>query len=121
LGQLYHDYGYADHKDLALDALRAIAPDAFAPLATNAPACVEVFLHRLPDGRRLIQLINLSGFNGTTMERCIPIHGVHVTLPEHLVQVLPLDGAPAPQLSWREGRTTLRFVPLTRYQAFIAE
>ena len=48
--------------------LRALSPEAFV-LETNAPAAAELFLHTLPDGRTLLQLINLTGWNGMTMER----------------------------------------------------
>lgn len=121
IGQLYRDYGYADHKQIALDVLRAFVPSAFAVLDTNAPSCVEIFLQTLPDGRTLLQLINLSGFNGVTMEKCIPIHDVQVTLPMAVNGVTPVDSAPAPQWQVRDGNTQLHLPPLGRYQAYVLE
>lgn len=119
VGRLYRDYGYADHRDLALDALRRLAPSAFSLLTTDAPSCAEIFLNTLPDGRTLLQILNLSGFNGVTFAPCIPLHGVHVTLPGNYASALSVDGAPAPELAVQSGSTTLTLPPLGRYQAFI--
>lgn len=116
LGQLYRDLGYSDHKHIAVDAMRAFAPDVFT-LGTNAPSCIEVFDSLLPDGRTLLQLINVSGFNGVTMEDCIPVSGVEMELPGAFSKVLPLGDVPAPQLC----QNKLCFAPLKRYQAFVLE
>ena len=121
IGQLYRDYGYADHKYIALDVLRALAPSAFALLDTDAPACVEIFLNTLPDGRTFLQLCNLSGFNGVTMEKHLPIHDVHLTLPAEYKRVTALDGQPAPKLLCADGKTELSFAPLGLYQAYVLE
>ncbi len=118
LGRLYHDYGYADHRDLALDVLRGFAPEAFL-LQTNAPACVEIFWHGLPDGRTILQLLNLSGFNGLGVEPCLPVPDVEIALPCQVLSVQPLEGAPAPDIRPANEGTLLRFAPLGRYQAFL--
>ena len=120
LGRLYRDYGYADHRLLALDALRDLAPEAFL-LRTNAPTCVEVFWNGLPDGRMFLQLLNLSGFNGVTVEPCIPVPNVEVCLPCAVTGVHPLEGAPQPAIEAGGAQTRLRFASLARYQAFVLD
>lgn len=120
LGRLYRDYGYADHRLLALDALRDLAPEAFL-LRTNAPTCVEVFWNGLPDGRMFLQLLNLSGFNGVTVEPCIPVPNVEICLPCAVTGVHPLEGAPQPAVEAGGAQTRLRFAPLARYQAFVLD
>ena len=119
IGQLYRDYGYADHRLIALDALRKLSPAALSQLATNAPSCAEIFLNTLPDGRTFLQILNLSDFNGVTFEPCIPLHGVTVTLPKPYETVTPVDAAQPPKLTVQQGKTTLELPPLTRYQAYI--
>jgi hypothetical protein len=49
-------------------------------LVTDAPLSVEMFLHELPDGSTILQLINLSGFNGVTYHKPLPIRDIHVKL-----------------------------------------
>ena len=83
IGRLFHDDGYADHRDIAVDALRVLSPEAFV-LETNAPAAAELFLHTLPDGRTLLQLINLTGWNGMTMEKALPLSDIRISLPRFL-------------------------------------
>ena len=82
---------------------------------------MEIFLNTLPDGRTFLQLTNLSGFNGVTMEQHLPIHGVTVTLPAAFTRVTALDGLPVPQLTCDNGQTTLSFAPLALYQAYVLE
>ncbi|MFD1134759.1 family 10 glycosylhydrolase [Paenibacillus urinalis] len=77
-GSLYYKHGYEDHKFALLDLLHEIIQ---VPLiSTNAPACTELFLHRLENGSYLLQLINLSGFNGTTYMEPIPIMNLRIEL-----------------------------------------
>lgn len=89
IGSLFYDYGYADHRDIFADVLCMLSPESEI-LTTNAPSCVEIFLHRLPDGRQLLQLLNLSGFNGMTVEEPHEIHGVSVTVGGRQVDFEPL-------------------------------
>lgn len=81
-------------------------------LRTNAPTCVEVFWNGLPDGRMFLQLLNLSGFNGVTVEPCIPVPNVEICLPCAVTGVHPLEGAPQPAVEAGGAQTRLRFAPL---------
>ena len=79
LGALFYDYGYGDHRDIAGDALRFMAPEIDI-LTTNAPPAVEIFLHTLPDGRKFLQLLNLSGTDGMTVDEPLPIYDIRVNI-----------------------------------------
>ena len=118
IGRLFHDDGYADHRDIAVDALRALSPEAFV-LETNAPAAAELFLHTLPDGRTLLQLINLTGWNGMTMEKALPLSDIRISLPGEFDRVSSLDGAALPQLSHKDGRTELLLNAERLYQGYL--
>lgn len=93
-GTLYHDLGYEDHKDLFFDLLDRVRP-LRQPLTTDAPGCVDVFFHSTGPQEYLVQLINLSGFNGVTMAKPLPMEQIHVTLtgmrPKTL-ELLTADG-----------------------------
>lgn len=78
-GTLYAQYGFEDHKHAMADVIRQIL-HLQPRITTDAPGCVELFLHGLPDGNLLVQLINLSGFNGTTYMPPIPMSGIRVDL-----------------------------------------
>lgn len=80
VGEHYYKYGYEDHKNAVLDILDAISGGSHS-LSTNAPASVEIFFNRLNDGEYMLQLLNLSGFNGVTYHDPLPVRGIEITLP----------------------------------------
>ncbi|MDR1901334.1 MAG: hypothetical protein LBQ88_03490 [Treponema sp.] len=85
-GCLYKRYGYDEHRYLISDAVRQnmLIPS----LSTNAPPYIEIFLnkylndenHKAPPGIYNIQLINLSGFNGSAFHPCAPIHTIEISI-----------------------------------------
>ncbi len=80
VGKLYYMYGYEDHKHAFVDVLDNFVPE-IRQFSTNAPISVETFFNKTKNGDYLLQLINLSGFNGTTVTKHIPIHDIEVTVP----------------------------------------
>lgn len=100
IGALYYRHGFEDHMLCLTDVLeRVIADDRH--LRTDAPACVELCLHKRENGL-LLQLINLSGFNGVTYRAPLPVGPLRVWLradrrPKH-IRLLQADkqlsGAP---------------------------
>lgn len=79
VGYLYYKYGYEDHKNILLDLLDyAIADNCI--LTTNAPVNVEIFLNSYDNGDYILQLLNLSGFNGTTFYEPNIITGIDVSI-----------------------------------------
>lgn len=79
LGTLYHLYGYTDHRNVLLDLIDCI--DGISPLATNAPDMVEVFYDGCPGGR-MVQYINLTGFNGKSFFPPISLEDITITIPQ---------------------------------------
>ena len=88
-GTLYYDLGYEDHKDIFCDLLDKVRPIK-QPLTTDAPSCVDIFLHSVGRDEYLIQLINLSGFNGVTIAKPLPMENIHLTLTGKHPQTLEL-------------------------------
>ncbi len=82
-GLLYYSHGYEDFKEILLDLIRYLCPD-LQRVRIEAPSCVESFCNRIDTGHFLLQFINLSGFNGTTMTAPLPIRDIHVELPERV-------------------------------------
>ncbi|MDO3408981.1 family 10 glycosylhydrolase [Saccharibacillus sp. CPCC 101409] len=82
-GELYSRYGWRDHKE-AFAAMLERELEGGWSLETDAPPSVEAFVHRTRDGAVLLQLINLSGFNGMTYHAPLPIEDLSfsIRLPE---------------------------------------
>ncbi|MHA7964734.1 alpha-amylase family protein [Paenibacillus sp. CAU 1782] len=78
VGELYYRHGFSDYRWILLGALNRLVPEEQRTLSTNAHPSVEIALHRLSDGSRLLQLLNLSGFNGMTYEEPIPFGDIEV-------------------------------------------
>ncbi|MFS0725530.1 family 10 glycosylhydrolase [Paenibacillus sp. 1P07SE] len=82
-GAMYYRHGYEDHKYAVTDVLEQLLEGRLA-LDTDAPSVVETFVHRIgdsPDGADLLlQLVNLSGFNGTTYTEALPIAPMRFSL-----------------------------------------
>ena len=70
-------HGYEEHKNILLDAIDYIYPEAAKTIQTNAPARVETILQKysrnIPgvnaaskENGMILHLINLTGFSGNT-------------------------------------------------------
>ncbi|MCI8623643.1 MAG: hypothetical protein HFG26_08280 [Provencibacterium sp.] len=122
VGELYYQYGYEDHKNLFLDLLRFLS-DELCPLSTNAPAQVEIFYGGCGEGKKLLQLLNLTGFNGVTFFPPVPLSGLEVTVdcaqePRNL-RMLTQDAAPA--WTYEDGKLHLSLPILNDYLALVLE
>ena len=78
VGFLYYRHGYQEHRDILLDLLDLAAGEK-PLLQVEAPDMVEVFLNRCPGGY-LLQMVNLTGFNGTTFFEPLPLSELKVRL-----------------------------------------
>ena len=79
-GELYHTQGYEDFKQLFLDLLRSVRPLRL-PFETDAPACAQMIYRQADEHTCLVQIINLSGYNGKTMHCPLPLEDIHLSLP----------------------------------------
>lgn len=122
-GSLYYRFGFEDHKHAVMDALERILGDSSRVTAT-APAGIELFANRLADGGILVQLLNLSGFNGTTFHAPLPVSGIRIAVkterrPAQLRQLRTGDA-----MAWEEteGGAVVFTVPqLECYEAYAFE
>lgn len=71
LGALYMKQGYEEMKRVLFDLLDVVQPIP-KEYDTNAPEMVEIFLDQTQEGYYLLQLRNLTGFNGSTFFK--PLH-----------------------------------------------
>jgi hypothetical protein len=80
VGQLYYEHGYESHKNAVLDLVDNVLDDQPSPLTTDAPSTVEIFFDGVDTEVYLFQLLNLSGFNGTTYFDPVPVEEITTTL-----------------------------------------
>lgn len=80
-GTLYYKQGFEDFKQILLLLIESVGM-LNNPVRTDAPKQVELFFDQCGDRQYLLQLLNLSGFNGTTFFDPIPIHSIHVNFTE---------------------------------------
>jgi len=81
-GTLYYSHGYEDFKQILLDLIRHLRPK-LQDVTIKAPSCVEFFCDRVGEKQLLLQFINLSGFNGTTVTKPLSIEDIRLDLPRH--------------------------------------
>ena len=98
------------------DLLDKLCPDARV-ICTNAHPSVELFWDATENGF-LLQALNLSGFNGTTVERPVSMHNVEITVPFEAREVLSLDGSSV-QIKRTKGGTRICFERLERFAAVV--
>ena len=79
--------GYEQHKNILLDAIDYVFPEATQLVKTNAPERVEVILQeytrnvpanvnrKTTDGQ-ILHLVNLTGFSGNTYFEPLPVYGL---------------------------------------------
>lgn len=109
IGTLYDTHGYEDFKQIFIDLLQSIRP-LDLPFETDAPGCAEMVYRQVDENTCLLQIINLSGYNGKTMVKPLPLENIHVTLPgkqPRKVELLTLDGLEEQPLP-ETGTLTLR-------------
>lgn len=76
--RLYHTFGLEDHAHLLRDLVHCMLPSP-PMMSTDAPAQVEITLHRQPStGRIMVQLVNESGHDGVAFHPPIAIGPIHI-------------------------------------------
>lgn len=119
LGTLYYQHGFTEFRSILLDVMDACG-EVDAPFETDAPPCVEMFWHRCGENRWMLQLLNLSGCNGITVEKPLPVHGITVRLngktPKQITELAPAGERVA---RWHD--KTLSVPVLETYAAFLIE
>jgi len=117
-GTLYYQHGYEDFKYLLLNVMDHINPHS-GVLTTNAPKNVELFFDRCGKNQYILQLLNLSGFNGTTVYEPTPVHNITVALdlptPQRVFELGRTELVPMP------GKAEIDIARLDNYKAYIIE
>lgn len=85
IGRMYHIYGFLAHRDILLDVIDYINPEIMQGFKTNAPPQVEITFNKFKYNsdttdsynKYIINLINLSGFNGRSYFEPLEIDNIN--------------------------------------------
>jgi hypothetical protein len=132
IGRLYYLRGYEEHKNILLDVIDSVYPEATQLIETNAPERVEVILKRytlnLPDNRHqttddgmILHLVNLTGFSGNTYFEPLPVYNLTFRIscdfkPSALFSLA--SGRTIPY-TWKSGKLELNLTQLGPYDGIV--
>ena len=138
LGRLYYIRGYEQHKNILLDVIDRLFPDAYDLLLTNAHPRVEVILQNYTlntpeninrkeiDGA-ILHLVNLTGFSGNTYFEPLPVRNLHFRFRLNFrpSRVFTLVGQKAVEYRWRDNNgvvtVNLTVGELEKFQGVVFE
>ncbi len=134
LGKLYFLHGYEQHKNILLDVIDYLYPEANALVQTNAPERVEAVLQTFiknvpgnilkeePDGM-ILHLVNLTGFSGNTYFSPLPVHDIDFTIksgfkPKKIAGMVNTDLI---DFTWKDGVVKFSLKSLDEFEGIILE
>jgi hypothetical protein len=136
LGRLYFIHGYEQHKNILLDAIDKVSPQASTDLLqSNAPARVELVLQNFTknvganlgkandESGMILHLINLTGFSGNTYFDPLPVYNITCkiscdTRPSSLYSMVSEKEI---DFDWNKGELHFSVDKLSDYEAIIIE
>lgn len=122
IGALYRRLGYEDYRYILAGLVKSLCPEA-SLFPVQAPDCAEIFWNKTGKGL-LLQVINLSGFDGMTFSPPLAVP-VRVQLPGSALQarLLTPEGTKQSTVVLREGvqSTELELTCTGRYAAVLLE
>ncbi|MBD2848519.1 hypothetical protein IDH44_25345, partial [Paenibacillus sp. IB182496] len=122
-GALYLRYGYEDHRRLLLHLLDRLG--VRHAVETDAPEQVELCCGYTPQDELLLQLLNLSGFNGVTYREPLPIGPIRIAVRDGGLYArarLLRSGAELPLVAETQTGSLMVELPLLRdYEAIVLE
>ncbi|MGB3145385.1 MAG: hypothetical protein WBB24_14885, partial [Maribacter sp.] len=91
IGRLYYLKGYEQHKNILLDVLDYVYPESKDIIKTNAHPRIETVLknytlntpenaNKTTDDGKILHLVNLTGFGGTSYFNYLPVFNVDFTI-----------------------------------------
>jgi hypothetical protein len=130
LGRLYYLNGYEEHKNIFLDVLDHIYPEAKQVVVANAPSRVEVILQRYglntskrkpTDDGLILHLINLTGFSGATYFAPIPVSNISFAIqsgfkPSKVLNMTDMQPIP---FTWENGTVSFSVNKLDAFKSVL--
>jgi hypothetical protein len=133
VGKLYYVHGYEQHKNILLDVMDYIYPQATAFIKTNAPERVEIipqYYRRNTPGSytraehegMIVHLVNLTGFSNSYFKP-LPVYDIDVNLPTGFkpARVFALGADKPMDFTWANDRVTFKVSRLDQFAGIVLE
>lgn len=134
LGRLYYLHGYEEHKNILLDAIDHVFPEANQLLQTNAHERVEVILQEyiknIPENRAkktqdglIVHLVNLTGFSGNTYFSPLPLANLSFKIQTSFKpsKVFSMVEKQPIKYSWKNGQVELTLNKLSDFEGIVID
>jgi len=134
LGKLYYLHGYEEHKNILLDALDLVYPEAGQLLQTNAHERVEVILKEYtkntPENRNkivsdglILHLVNITGFSGNTYFAPLPVTNLtfRIQVPFKPSKIFSMVSKEPIVYSWKNGQLELKLSKLGDFEGIVID
>jgi hypothetical protein len=130
IGRLYYQNGYQEHKNIFLDVMEHIYPQAMQDVITNAPEKVEVIVQQYGKNNTaasgkmdglILHLINITGFSGASYFEPLPVYGLNFKIrcdfkPKEVVTLATHQPI---KFTWQNGMVSFTVKSLTDYGAVL--
>ena len=134
IGRLYYMHGYEEHKNILLDVIDYIYPEATEIIQTDAPARIEVILQKykknLPEIKSaadangmILHLINLTGFSGNTYFPPLPVSRIKFKVKSDFKpsKVFSMTSGRAIPFTWKAGYLEFKLEKLEAFDGIVMD
>ena len=134
LGKLYFIHGYEQHKNLLLDVIDYLLPQATELIKTDAHERVEVILQNFTmntpvnfskkeDSGMILHLVNITGYSGNTYFSPHPQHGINfkVKCDFQPSKVWSMINSHSVKFGWDDGTLSFKLEELKDFDAIVIE
>jgi hypothetical protein len=134
LGKLYFLHGYEQHKNILLDVIDYITPDATSVIETNAHERVEVILQNyisnIPENflktefdGMILHLVNITGFSGNTYFSPLRQQDINfkIKCDAKPSKVWAMTRKEPLEFEWKDGVLSLTLEELHQFEAIVLE
>ncbi|MDJ1469229.1 alpha-amylase family protein [Xanthocytophaga flava] len=134
LGRLYYLHGYEQHKNILLDVIDYLFPEANQLVQTNAHPRIETILQKfrknLPENLTrqtedgyILHLVNLTGFSGNTYFTPLPVYGLTFKVKTDFkpTSLFLLSSHTAIPFTWNNGFVTFTLDKMEQFSSVVLE
>jgi len=134
LGKLYYQHGYQEHKNILLDVIDYLYPDAGKMVETNAHERIEVILQEytrnIPENKNkkesdglILHLVNLTGFSGITYFEPLPVFNLNFKIKAAFkpLRVISLDTKKPLAFTWKDGILEFKLDKLGSFDGIVID